>query len=143
MFLNQNPNPMKANLCPQFNLNSTLAQFSSNSTKFQLNFISTLTSISTSTCPWFNLRLKSNSASISTSTWTQYSCDIKTTQSILCWCVVEKFKNFTFDVNLASGFQTEVAVVYIFKFIKHLTKYSDKKHKLILIDIRLYDIKLK
>ena len=68
MFLNHNPNPMKANLCPQFNLNSTPAQFNSNSTKFQLNFISTLTSISTSTCPRFNLRLKSNSASISTST---------------------------------------------------------------------------
>ena len=62
---------------------------------------------------------------------------------MLCWWVVEKFKNFTFVVNLASGFQTEVAVVYIFKFIKHLTNNSDNKHKLILIDIRLYNLKLK
>ena len=38
-------------------------------------------------------------------------------------------------------FQTEVAEVYVFKFIKYLIYNSDKKYKLILINIKLINLK--
>ena len=40
----------------------------------------------------------------------------------------------------ASDFQTEVAGVYVFQFIKYLTYTSDKKFKLVLINIKLHDL---
>ena len=49
--------------------------------------------------------------------------------------------NRAFVAIQASDFQTEVAGVYVFQFIKYLTYNSDKKYKLILINIKLHDLK--
>ena len=90
---------------PQLNSSSIQLNENLTSTKFQLNL---------------NPNLILNLPSI------QPQAQIKHSNAIYLMLMrCEKFKNFTFVVNLASGFQTEVAVVYIFKFVKHLTKYSD------------------
>ena len=42
----------------------------------------------------------------------------------------------------ASDFQTEVAGIYFFQFMKYLIYKSDKKYKIILINFKLHDLKL-
>ena len=56
--------------------------------------------------------------------------------------VVKNFNNFEFAAILASNFQTEVAVVYVFLFIKYRMYNSDKKNKLFLIYSMLHNLEL-
>ena len=100
---------------PQLNSSSIQLNHNLTSTKFQLNLNLNLNLPLIQ--PQAQIKLSLNLNLNLNSIWLWHKSN-----PILFWWVVEKFKNFTFVVNLASGFQTEVVVVYIFKFVKCLTK---------------------
>ena len=52
------------------------------------------------------------------------------------------FRNSTFAAILAYDFPKEVAVVYVLILINHLMYNPDKKCKLIILDVRLHNLRL-